>query len=107
MPLAPKTQLGRYEIRSRLGAGGMGEVYLAHDSSLNRRIALKVLPAEVASDQDRMRRFKPFDQIRALRISCARSAYRSDVNSDTIPQPFNASTSCTPARVSCVRSGAA
>ena len=58
MPLAPKTQLGRYEIRSLLGAGGMGEVYLAHDASLNRRIALKVLPAEVASDHDRMRRFR-------------------------------------------------
>ncbi len=58
MPLAPKTELGRYEVRSLLGAGGMGEVYLAHDTSLNRRIALKVLPAEVASDQDRMRRFK-------------------------------------------------
>src|SRR5215470_13011147 len=58
MPLAPKTQLGRYEIRSLLGAGGMGEVYLAQDTSLNRRVALKVLPAEVASNQDRMRRFK-------------------------------------------------
>ena len=58
MPLAPKTQLGRYEIRSLLGAGGMGEVYLAQDTSLNRRVALKVLPAEVASNHDRMRRFK-------------------------------------------------
>jgi eukaryotic-like serine/threonine-protein kinase len=58
MSLAPKTQLGRYEIRSLLGAGGMGEVYLAQDTSLNRRVALKVLPAEVASDHDRMRRFK-------------------------------------------------
>jgi serine/threonine-protein kinase len=58
MPLAPKTQLGRYEIRSLLGVGGMGEVYLAQDTSLNRRVALKVLPAEVASNQDRMRRFK-------------------------------------------------
>src|ERR1044071_8422889 len=58
MSLAPKTQLGRYEIRSLLGAGGMGEVYLAHDSSLNRKVALKVLPAEVASNGDRMRRFK-------------------------------------------------
>jgi eukaryotic-like serine/threonine-protein kinase len=58
MSLVPKTQLGRYEIRSLLGAGGMGEVYLAHDTSLNRRVALKVLPAEVASNQDRMRRFK-------------------------------------------------
>ena len=58
MPLAPKTQLGRYEIRSLLGVGGMGEVYLAQDTSLNRRVALKVLPAEVASNNDRMRRFK-------------------------------------------------
>jgi len=58
MSLAPKTQLGRYEIRSLLGVGGMGEVYLAQDTSLNRKVALKVLPAEVASDQDRMRRFK-------------------------------------------------
>jgi serine/threonine protein kinase len=58
MTLAPKTQLGRYEIRSPIGAGGMGEVYLAQDTSLNRRVALKVLPAEVASNQDRMRRFK-------------------------------------------------
>src|SRR6185503_15044462 len=58
MPLAPKTQLGRYEVRSLLGAGGMGEVYLAQDTSLNRRVALKVLPADVASNNDRMRRFK-------------------------------------------------
>ncbi len=58
MPLAPKTQLGRYEIRSLIGAGGMGEVYLAQDTSLNRRVAVKVLPVEVASNQDRMRRFK-------------------------------------------------
>src|SRR4029078_3162562 len=58
MTLAPETQLGRYEIRSLIGAGGMGEVYLAQDTSLNRRVALKLLPADVASDGDRMRRFK-------------------------------------------------
>jgi|SRR5215213_538364 len=58
MSLPPKTQLGRYEIRHLLGAGGMGEVYLAQDMSLNRRVALKVLPAAIASDDDRMRRFK-------------------------------------------------
>src|SRR4051795_5980786 len=58
MTLAPKTQPGRYEIRALLGAGGMGEVYLAQDTSLNRRVALKVLPTDVASNQDRMRRFK-------------------------------------------------
>ena len=58
MTLPPGTQLGRYEIRTLLGAGGMGEVYLAQDTSLNRKVALKVLPAEVASNEDRMRRFK-------------------------------------------------
>jgi serine/threonine-protein kinase len=55
--LAPGTRLGRYEIRSRIGAGGMGEVYLAHDTSLDRPIALKVLPADVAAAADRMNRF--------------------------------------------------
>ena len=58
MTLAPETQLGRYAIRSLLGAGGMGEVYLAQDNSLNRKVALKVLPVDVAANQDRMRRFK-------------------------------------------------
>ncbi len=58
MTLAPETQLGRYKIRSLLGTGGMGQVYLAQDTSLNRKVALKVLPAELASNHDRMRRFK-------------------------------------------------
>ena len=58
MTLPSKTLLGRYEIRSLLGVGGMGQVYLAHDTSLNRKVALKVLPPEVAANQDRMRRFK-------------------------------------------------
>ena len=51
------TKLDRYEIISQLGAGGMGEVYLAEDTRLHRRIALKILPTEVASHHDRMRRF--------------------------------------------------
>ncbi len=51
------TRLGRYEIRSKIGAGGMGEVYLAQDTKLDRKVALKVLPPEVAANQDRMRRF--------------------------------------------------
>jgi serine/threonine protein kinase len=57
MTIAGGTKLGRYEIRSKIGAGGMGEVYLAQDTKLGRRVALKVLPAEVASNQDRMSRF--------------------------------------------------
>src|SRR5260370_37551297 len=57
MSLAAGTKLGRYEIRSQLGAGGMGEVYLAQDTKLDRKVALKILPADVASHQDRMRRF--------------------------------------------------
>jgi len=50
-------KLGRYEIRSQIGAGGMGEVYLALDAKLDRKVALKILPAELAANQDRMRRF--------------------------------------------------
>src|ERR1051325_1996949 len=57
MPLPPNARLGRYQIQSSLGAGGMGEVYLAQDTKLGRRIALKILPPEVASDQRRMQRF--------------------------------------------------
>src|SRR5215475_4983347 len=57
MALTIGTKLGRYEIRSQLGAGGMGEVYLAQDTRLDRKVALKILPDEVAADPDRMRRF--------------------------------------------------
>src|SRR5437667_12354780 len=57
MMLTAGTKLGRYEIRSKIGEGGMGEVYLADDVQLRRPVALKILPLEVASNKDRMRRF--------------------------------------------------
>jgi serine/threonine-protein kinase len=55
--LAPDTRIDRYEIRSLLGKGGMGEVYLAEDTTLRRQVALKLLPAAAAANEDRMRRF--------------------------------------------------
>jgi serine/threonine protein kinase/Tfp pilus assembly protein PilF len=55
--LSPGTRLGHYEIRSKIGKGGMGEVYLAQDTKLDRSVALKILPPQFAEDRDRMSRF--------------------------------------------------
>ncbi|MCA1604396.1 MAG: serine/threonine protein kinase, partial [Acidobacteria bacterium] len=56
--LQPGTRLGRYEIKSQIGAGGMGEVYRARDPRLGRDVAIKVLPAAFSSDVERLTRFK-------------------------------------------------
>ena len=58
MALIPGTKLGPYEIQSLLGAGGMGEVYRARDTRLQRTVAIKVLPAHQSSDRDRHARFE-------------------------------------------------
>ena len=58
MNLAAGTKLGRYEIRSLIGTGGMGEVYRAHDARINRDVAIKVLPASFSKDKDRLARFE-------------------------------------------------
>ena len=58
MAISANTRLGRYEIRSQLGAGGMGEVYLARDPKINRDVAIKVLPAAFSADSERLRRFE-------------------------------------------------
>src|SRR5512136_2626760 len=58
MSLAPGTRLGPYEIVALLGSGGMGEVYRARATRLGRDVAIKVLPAEFATDPNRLRRFE-------------------------------------------------
>src|SRR3954462_2169534 len=57
MPLTPGTRIGPYEIVAPIGAGGMGEVYRARDTKLNRDVALKILPDAFAGDPDRLARF--------------------------------------------------
>ena len=58
MRLAPGTRLGRYEVVSALGAGGMGEVYRAHDAGLNRDVAVKIVHQRFCDDPDRVARFR-------------------------------------------------
>src|SRR5437868_3585112 len=65
MTLAPGVRLGPYEVLSALGAGGMGEVYRARDTKLNRDVALKILPDAFAADAERLARFKREAQVLA------------------------------------------
>jgi serine/threonine protein kinase len=55
--VAPGTRIGPYEVTAQIGVGGMGEVYRATDTNLNRQVAIKVLPEAVASDAERLARF--------------------------------------------------
>jgi serine/threonine-protein kinase len=63
--MQPGTRLGHYEIIGPLGAGGMGEVYEARDSKLNRNVAIKILPATLSAEPDRLARFRQEAQVLA------------------------------------------
>ena len=58
MPLDPGNRLGTYEVTAKIGEGGMGEVYRARDTKLDRDVALKVLPQAFTDDPDRLARFE-------------------------------------------------
>jgi len=58
MPLSPGTRLAHYEVLELIGKGGMGEVYRARDGKLGRDVAIKVLPDELAANEERLRRFQ-------------------------------------------------
>ena len=65
MPLSLGTRLGHYDVTALIGAGGMGQVWQATDTQLNRDVALKILPDAFATDPDRLARFKREAQILA------------------------------------------
>ena len=76
MSLTPGSRLGPYEVTTQIGVGGMGEVYRARDSKLNRDVALKVLPDAFASDPERLARFRREAQVLAVAQS---SEHRGDL----------------------------
>ena len=65
MSISPGTRIGPYEVIAQLGAGGMGEVYRAHDTKLNRDVAIKVLAEMVATDPERIARLRREAQVLA------------------------------------------
>ncbi len=88
MALAPGTKLGPYEVQSLLGAGGMGEVYRARDTRLQRDVAIKILPAFAGMGRDRLRRFEQEAKaVAALNHPNLLTVF--DVG--TLPDPTNAS----------------
>ncbi len=65
MPLQPGTTLGPYSVTAKIGQGGMGEVYRARDTTLDRDVAIKILPEAFATDPDRLARFQREAQVLA------------------------------------------
>ena len=76
------TKIGHYEIREKIGEGGMGEVYRAHDSRLDREVAIKVLPADLSKDEDRLRRFEQEAKVESNTLDAFMRLLRSKVDLD-------------------------
>src|ERR1700732_1595249 len=84
MPLRAGTKLGTYEVVAPIGAGGMGEVYQAHDTKLGRDVAIKVLPEAFAHDPDRLSRFqREAKMLAALNHSTIATIYGLEQSSGT------------------------
>jgi len=75
LPLTPGTRLGVYEVTALIGVGGMGEVYKATDTNLKRAVAIKVLPASVAADAERLARFQREAEVLAALIGTKLAHY--------------------------------
>jgi hypothetical protein len=84
LSLQPGVRLGLYEIVAPVGAGGMGEVYRAHDPALNRDVALKILPDAFAADPDRLARFTREAQVLAS-LNHPHIAFKTDSEPNIAP----------------------
>jgi serine/threonine protein kinase len=85
MPLPPGARLGPFEIVGLIASGGMGEVYRARDTRLDRAVAIKVLRPEVAADADRVQRFEQEARAASDRLSGPRvSRTRPDLHADPV-----------------------
>ncbi len=96
MPLQPGTTLGPYSVTAKIGEGGMGEVYRARDTKLNRDVALKVLPDAFASDPDRLARFQREAQVLASLNHPNIAAIHGLEEADGVPRPRPAHVSVIP-----------
>ena len=91
MSISSGTRLGHYDVITLIGAGGMGQVYRAHDTKLGRDVALKVLPADTAADPERLERFQREANVLAalnIRISAA-STLHPGLCASPVPQCKN------------------
>jgi serine/threonine protein kinase len=91
MTLAPGTRLGSYEIVAPIGKGGMGEVFRARDTKLNRDVAIKVLPEELAHDAERLARFtREARTLAALNHPSIAAIYGLEESGDKSPHSIKA-----------------